>query len=254
MAECAKCRRPAEVTLCWDCTKRLREILIEVADLAQDLEIQVTRQSVAAKSPGGEAAETPLMFDEYASEVARVVRDTLQPYYMPTGKLRAVELLGLSVYAQIEWMARILAFHVSVLVRDESNRSLYEEVMHARSLILKAIDRRPNLILLGVCGCKRPVYSLPDKRVYVCECGQVFDVQASRKILRGLGRDQLVTARQAEQLGEIEGKQLKAATIWKWVQRGKLDVADTDSTTGDRLYRFGDLLDLVCGDPAAKAE
>src|SRR5690606_4602273 len=164
VTECAKCRRPAEVTLCWDCTKRLREILIEVSQLAEHLEIQVTRQSVAAKSLGGEAAEAPLMFDEYASDMARVVRDTLQPYYMPTGPLRSVELLGLSVYAQIEWMARILAFHVSVLVRDESNRSLCDEVTHARGLILRAIDRRPNLILLGVCSCKRPVYSLPNKR------------------------------------------------------------------------------------------
>ncbi|WP_063042178.1 MULTISPECIES: hypothetical protein [Nocardia] len=243
MSQCDRpnCSRPAEHYLCWDCVKSLRKLLLDIVDLAEDLEIQATRQSVGEKSPGGSNSETPLMFDEHASDAARVIRDTLGPYAPHPG----TETSGWDIYRVITWMARRLSDEVLLLAKSEIAAEVYNEIDHAHKVAVKAVTPRPGLLWLGDCDCGRPVYGAAHKRLAVCSCGSAFSIQDTRDKLRELGRDYQVTARQAEALGEFEGKKFKRSTIRVWVNRGKIDSVGDDPETGEHLYRFGDLLDQL---------
>lgn len=236
MNTCGKCSAPTDTYLCWDCTKALRKILIELKQMVTQLEIQVTRQAVGAKSPGGKSAETPLIFDAWASESADIVFQTLAAWSEENP-------LGVDAYTRARRQAQWLVDNVVVLSQDENAADCLDEVTHALRVALRTIDRKANLIPLGVCDCGTSILARPWKKVVVCnKCDSAYDVQATRANLQQLGRDRIVTAQEAIALGELYGKALNRKTITTWVRRGKLQQGENAS--GVYTYRFGDLLDL----------
>jgi len=249
---CEKCGADSELYLCWPCTKILRGLLSEVADLVPELELQVTKQSVGEKSVGGGSDEAPLLFDEQASAVLDLVLETASSW-VPDNPAGLDLYVSLTRFEKAQRLVDYLVAHVALLARDPAAGKAFNEFGHLRAQISKAIDRRPERTALGTCSCGRPLTA--DARAQYKTCGgcqRVYDVQGTRDHLIDLGRDQWITARQAEELGEIApGRRFKASTIRSWQRRGKVQWGHEDSNgSNSTWYRFGDLLDLLLGKAA----
>lgn len=240
MTKCKNCGGEAENYLCFSCVRRLRDLLIECRDLVDELEVQITRQSVGTKSVGGStSAEDPLVFDEAASKVLDQFLERLSNWALGE-KVAWVSLSrgGKAVFALDHLIANVFE-----LSKQEGGYLAFGEFSYLKFKALSAIDRKEPKIPLGTCECGRMIHGKPGRSSAPCPCGAVYNVRASRLKLQLLGRDQLVTATQAVALGEIEGRRLNKNTIRSWAKRGKLESHGTDD--GENLYRFGDLLDLT---------
>lgn len=76
---CVICSRSTDAFLCWEDTKRLKSTLESVPWLDENLEVTVLRQDQLGKADTVKAkgTETPLVFNDGASEFRRGLRDTL---------------------------------------------------------------------------------------------------------------------------------------------------------------------------------
>lgn len=239
---------------CFDCAKAIRKILLDIYDLVEELEIQVTRQNVAPRQPGGTGTkdEFPILFDQRASEVTDLVLETLGQW---TGEVTRRQPAATTCSSRYE-RARLLTQHLATCALELSlEPGIQDELRYLRSRVLKVIDIQPGTIPIGACGCGEVVRARArwqdNEWVYppttTCRgCGQLYDVATSRAKLQERGREQLVTAQEAVALGEIaEGVQFKEATIRNWVRRGHLEVRETDPVTRQNKFRFSDLLALA---------
>lgn len=229
--------------LCWTCTKNLRKLLTEVADdLIPELGVQISRQSVGEKSPGGGGDEAPILFDARASEVLDLVLETAASWVPENAPGIGSLSVSLSRLSKARLLVGWLAHHVVLVARSEGAEKAFSEWGHVRAQIRWVIDRKPARTVLGTCSCGRPIVADARAVTRRCACGLIYDVQANRADLIHLGRKQPVTPRQAEELGEIApGVMLKASTIRTWAHRKRITPDDQGR------YLLGDLLDQALG-------
>lgn len=239
---CGRCSGGSEDAdrrrLCWDCTKKLSSALGRVPWLAEELQIQITRQAKGAPSVGRPGGEVPLAFDDDASEASWVLATVLNvwskevpsPYTPP----REYSTTGLAVWLQHHTLA------LAALI-DAGDCAI--EINDAVTQATRAIDRHPPALFLGQCACGRALYLRSDSEWVDCACGRSHDAQAMREQNRAHGRQWMVTAREASRLlGEVYGKPISTAGIRQWVRRGKLAATVTDPSTREDLFLLGDLL------------
>lgn len=246
LSPCQHCDKPTPDFICFQCTSRLSVLLGDIREIIDELDVQITKQSVGAKSVGGKSSEASLVFDEHASEVLDLIVATLAPW--TEGFNVTIAWISLTKAGKAVLLAEFLMKRTTDIARREPNAGqMLEECAYAYRKALEAIDRRQAKIPLGVCTCGRFVHGDGDAVVAVCACGEPWGVQATRERLTALGREQLVTAQEAIAIGQLEGRQFNKWTILSWVKRGKLDIRDV--TGGENYYRFGDLLALISGTP-----
>lgn len=242
MNRCQACSAETDMVLCWDHTRALNDICEQVFDMVTELQTQVAKQNVGEKQPGGGGSnESPILFEERASEAADLLAETvgqwskLENHRGVSGKL-AHALLN------AHWMWK----NSVTLAQDEHAGDCLEEMTYMLQHCYRVIDIQSRKISLGVCECGKGVFAWPTWTRVACECGRSYDVASSREALQEMGREQLVTIAQARYLGEFDGKSIKAGTVRQWVNRRKIEVKGKNPE-GVNLFRFGDLLDLLKG-------
>lgn len=131
------------------------------------------------------------------------------------------------------------------LGRLDTGPQMFREMEEVLSRAVKVVDRKIAKVWLGDCDCGRSIRAHPDRTTVTCLCGALWDVKKAREELKALGEDQLVSAADAESLGEIYGAKIKKSTIRVWHHRGKILCLSQSCDKGcSHVYRFGDLLDL----------
>ena len=224
------------MTLPFDVLRLLRKRLETAAWLAGQLELTITRQSQTGNpyKDGGKSNETPLMFDDRASEAAWVLRQTLSAH--------AVEISALEVGASTADIARRL----HELVVHITDPNALEEITSAVDLGLVAIDQPPCRIYLGDCECGSRLYGDPEQQQIECgRCGETHDPKQRRALNAVRGREIPVTATEAAKyLGEVCGVMITASRIRVWAHRGKLNPVGANQDAKP-VYRLGDVLDLA---------
>lgn len=245
--DCGVCSVPCDYPLCFDCLGKLRKIIIGIKDIVNELQIQVTRQDVGAPSVGSSSNyyEPGVSFDIDASHSAKAVSDVLSRWFSPTGK-HSVEILSHGPVRD-----RLLAFwHIQNYVRTgrmETGPEMYRQMEQVLKQAESVIDRKPNKIWIGDCDCGRCLRSFPDEKTLVCTCGISWNVADCRAKLVSLGSEQVVSCRDAEDLGEVFGAKISQHTVRSWRRRRKLDCVvcvQENATCNTHLYRFGDILEL----------
>jgi hypothetical protein len=216
--------------------KLLRKILEGLEEGVDELETQLTKQSVDVKQPG-KTDEVPLLFDEAASDVLELLRGTLAEWSGENAG--GVGKLG-ECRRHLAW----LITHVVDLRSEPDIDRMFRKLIYVRSRIYSVIDRRQEKVALGRCACGLDVWSFPDREVWVCKCGERFNVQTTRERFRNIGREQKVTAKQAEALGEVYGRVIRARTVHQWHRRRHLSDHGKNEE-GLWVFRFGDLLELA---------
>lgn len=248
MSPCPGCAAPTTAEgLCWECAKNLRVIVADIGELIPELEVQITRQAVGERQPGGRSTdEPPLVFDEKASRVLdRVCRELAGLTSRLAGKPE-VTWSNLSRGEKALLLVDVALVRIVELARIATKEDLTALTV-TRTQAEKAVDRKIRKQPLGLCECGKGMFAFPDAVTFTCRnCQRSYDVQATREKLARAARNQRVTAAEAVRMGEMHGKKLNPATIRKWVERGKLKpLPERDPQSGDTLFRFGDLLDLV---------
>jgi len=227
--------------------RELRQKLLTAVWVAGQLELSITRQAQSSDPyrDGGKATETPLVFDDSASEAKWVLRQTLSVYVADVRACRC-EPPGICVIPplppadDIPALAHYLTYYIARIANDQA----FDEISSAVDQAVDAIDRPPTRIYLGECDCGNRLYGDPEAYQIVCGCcASVHNPKARQDENRSRARNLYVTASEAEKyLGDVCGLRITSQRISMWAKRGKLSRRQSH---GVYLYRLGDVLDLV---------
>lgn len=231
MSECSQC----DEILCMGCVRILDRKLELVPWLAKELQINITRQAKQAPPfrEGSKSSETPLMFDDNASEAFWVLQQVLVTW----GADLVVKIAQRPDQPGLGGLAAWMRHNRFWLAKLPGNRQMLDEITEAVELGIRAIDQRVRKIYLADCGCGRKIVAEPDADSHTCECGVISMVQPLRKANQEQGRTVYVTASEAARyLGEVYGVKVSRKTITMWYRRGKL-------LRFGSYYRVGDILD-----------
>ncbi|WP_157186565.1 hypothetical protein [Nocardia jiangxiensis] len=222
----------------------MRKILLDLREMIVELQLQVTRQSKGAPAVGRGSGDPVLPFDVHASEVFDDLIKTLASWYGGVSEVDPLVLQGLDpvvkAHKLVDWHLR----HYITVSRFEDGGLYFDDLRGILGKSMHAIGRRQPKMRLGECTCGRPVQARADQKAVACACGVVWGVGATRAAHVAQGAEQLVTAREAAQLGEISGRQLKPGTIQTWRRRGRLR-SEGKNHSGEYLFRFGDIVALA---------
>jgi hypothetical protein len=239
---------PDALPLCWDCIRLLRDTLIGIKEMISELEIQITKQDKGAASVGGTSSDPKLPFDIGSSEALDHVEITLTHWFAEgADREHHWTFQGLTTEqrtrALVEWHLQ----NYVTMGRRETAPVMLADFDAALARANSAVDRKATKIWIGNCGCRAPVMAYPKQKTMVgCEgCGAEYDPARSRRELRVIGGEQLVTASQAESLGEVWGRTIKRNTVLRWHQRDRLSCRRDDCQKGcTHMFRMSDVLVL----------
>lgn len=236
---CGACAAVSSSALCGMCVRKLWSMLDGCRDLARDLETAITRQSkTGAPQPGGGNGETPLAFDETASNALRALTLTLQIY----GAQRCLQRREHA----IEDAVRIAEY--------DDAATAYSDISRDIGTCNRAIDRRVR-IYLGQCSlCGRELFQTDDADTVECSCGGTYSVPQRRHENLCRSGDLMVTDHQAvEYLGEVFGIRIRVTRIRNWGARQQVP-RTPDPVSGKHMYRMKDILNMIRDTPSLATE
>lgn len=241
MTECVVDDQPADgAQLCGGCLDQLAMRLREVPGLVDELETTVTRQDrLGARGGGARGSETPLPFNGAASDARTTLRDILGLWCRDVADRSGAALPTAKVAPQVtsaaaEW----LLDHLRAVAHHPAAGDLYDEVTDAIWQAVRAIDRPPDTVFAGPCGCGALLYALLGRSTVTCrECAAVHNVADCwdwmRRAPSWLAYEG--TSADVSMVLAWAGVQVSGGTIRKWAHRGKL-------ARWGRRYRVGDVV------------
>lgn len=245
------CDKPVvEGHVCQTCSEKLQIALGDIPALWDELETVLVKQAryAAAEFRRGEQA---LPFNDAASELGWVLRNTLATWCRLIGEERGRELPDDNPPAMARWVLN----HVSWLRHHRAGHEAVEEIKSVVDDIRDMVDRPKPRIYAGPCpDCQKDMYGPLGAEAVECRpCGISYTVSERIGWMRLQMRGKLVTAREATVL--LGRMQLPVAqkTIDKWYERKRL-TSHSEDRDGKRLYLFDDLVTLAAANaPAEKA-
>ena len=243
------CDRPVgDGYVCQHCADRLERALGDVPALWEELDTVLTKQAryAAAEFRRGEQA---LPFNDAASELGWVLRNTLATWCRLIGEERGKDLPDDNPPAMAKW----LLSHVNWLRHHRAGHEAAEEILSAVRAIRKAVDRPAPRVYAGPCSdCGADMYAKPDAAVVECRpCGVEFGVTEMVEWMRSQVYGRLVTAKEGVILLSRFGLPVSQKTVEKWHLRKRVSDHGEDRD-GKRLYLFDDLVVLAAGSPSVE--
>jgi hypothetical protein len=192
----------------------------------------------------------PCALDAPAAHAARIARWNAATAALDRGDLAAIA-------------TQLLDDLHTLTVRDDA-ADLHHTVTTAVAQVERVIDRPADEWFAGDCGaehddghlCDVPLYAEPGATYVTCTdragrtgCGTTWSVADRRTWLLKSAEDHLGTATLISQALTRLDQPVTADRIRKWKQRGRL----TERPEGSKLYRLGDVLDLLAADDQAHA-
>ncbi|WHT21002.1 hypothetical protein N8J89_08025 [Crossiella sp. CA-258035] len=253
-----------DLRLCAMCTGELCRCLRDLAvgpedatgtpmpGLLADLEDTITRQdAVAPVSVGaGKSTETPLVFNNAASDLAWEARDTITAWAKDF--IRANQHLrfdGTNHIEAAQWLSRF----PSLLAQLDDADAMHSEIRDLHGRVQRMVDiPEDTRAYLGRCGsrinevlCTEELYARrKDSTVYCRTCASEWDVDGRRRWLLSQVDSQVCTAPQASALLSRLGVPVSEKDIQDMGKRGEI-AATGQNPRRQRLYRVGDVMDAV---------
>lgn len=249
------CDRPAyDAHVCRGCGNRLIADLSACPDIADDLDVAITRQAVFGPRVGeGRSAEHPLPVDLWASDVKADLRATLARWVKRVCDERRIPCPpNADITATSAW----LRSRVQWLRSWDTGAAACQEIGNAVERARRHIDSPPPRVYAGpcdgryavertdACPCWHEVYAPPGAAGARCgNCRTTYAVQARRDAMRVAAEDLLGTAQWCAMVCTGLGVPLPASTVRSWIRRHKLESRGTIG--GAPAYKVGDVLALA---------
>jgi hypothetical protein len=211
--------------------------------LLDELDLVMSRQARGAERVGGRGSERPLPFDARASRahsnLSHILAKWARTYHMETGSGAPRAAARFLARQRLEQKPDVLWIHV--------------ELTNAVNAASAVIDLPPSRLYIGVCSaprnglvyCHAELYADEGQKQVTCyQCKTVHSVTERRAVLMTAVEDVLATATDIARAVHLFQEPLKAATIYQWKNRGRIEVRGYNEKGGP-LYRVGDVLTLV---------
>lgn len=260
--ECETCGRTVAdgATICVGCAYKLDAAIADVAayrGLAYDLELAITRQTqFGTKGGGSRATETPVAFDQRASEAAQHLKGVLVTWAILIAEETGAELPA-------DDLARIAAWlrpRVGWLRHHVAGAEAWDEILQAVKEARHVVDRPAETLYAGPCDtCERALYARPGAAYVTCrtpECdGLEYPVEDRRRWMRDQCEDLIGGASYVAAVCAGLGVKVSPSAIRKWAEpkRDRLrpcDYAPSRTSNGKPrpLYRVGDVIRVAAGE------
>ncbi|MCP2205305.1 hypothetical protein [Lentzea flava] len=260
------CSNPTDldVYVCGLCLGRLDGDLADVADLAEELDTTIARQTRTGMPVGSRNAEVGLPYNDGAAEVGRDLRSVLSTWVrelwethgprrvvITAANVRTTELDPLDLDDTLAEMAAWLRRHPSWIEYHPAGGELVDEIADAVERVRRAVDLPPARTYCGPCpDCGTDLYARPDRELVRCrECEARHEVEARRAALLDAARGHLGTAAEiARALPRLLGRELSANSLRTWARTGKLTRRPPDAQ-GRTRYLVGEVIDVALATP-----
>jgi hypothetical protein len=221
--------------LCTNCTRALLSDLETLPEWLSHLDDVLARQTQTGTGNGGRKGETPVPYDDRASEVLWIVRNTL------VGLVR--ELHRVEPWPVDTCPAMVVWLHARVdRIRGHAAAGeLAGELGNCVVLIMQVVDTRGPTWYLGPCTepCTRVLYAPRGATVYRCpQCATLIDVDARRRELFASVLNEWASLEQCVTVLDVFGLPAELGYIRRWVATGHL-------VGVDGRYRVGDVADIA---------
>jgi hypothetical protein len=256
-SDCGVCGRPVpdNATICPRDAYTLDAALADVSGyqgLAYDLQLAVTWQARIGTRSGGRPTETPVAYNERASEAEQALKNTLATWVR-----LIVDETGATLPA--DDLARIAAWlrpRVGWLRHHEAGAAAHDEIVDAVRDARRVCDRPAERLYAGPCDeCGRDLYANLDASYVRCgnveghEGGDewVWSVEERRRWLLDSARDVLASGTEISRALTRYAQPVTPSALRGYVHRGSL-VSRGERVEGGRmvmLYRLGDVLDIL---------
>lgn len=263
MAPCQHCTAPADAVLCHPCTDALTELLAHVPGILEELDVALTRQAKLRPVRGLAIVDPVSMpYNVSAAEQARDVRSLLLPWVT-----RIREELGINVrpgHTGTAALARGLQNYTGFIRRMDGAAGFLWDLRAMVEDVRRVIDVRVEKVFVGTCrsvfnadGDRQPVCPehlyAPSRNVeFTCgKCGTVHDVKSRQKQAIAASENRVLPPQMIARALTRNGEPLNVERLYNWSKRGLLKPAATDPTTGRKLYRVGDVLDVMVATDAS---
>lgn len=258
MTECQHCgasTRP-DHPLCPVDTAMLHTLLSQLPGILDELDVALTRQAKLRPVKGAavqDAVELP--FNLSAAEAARDIRTLLLPW------VRAVHL-GTGVAYQPRTSTAALARGLwnwrQWLGRHHEADRLLAGLQYTVGSVRAIIDTRVEKVFVGSCrsvfnseGERQPVcpehmYAPARNTEFTCaRCGTKHDVKNRQQQAIAAAENRVLPPQTIARALTRNGQALSVERLYNWSKRGLLKPAALDPTTKRKLYRVGDVLDVM---------
>lgn len=248
----------------------------DVAGLAEDLDVTLTKQDRIGLRSERRSTELPLPFSVNASEAGYVLRSTLAGWVRIVAEETGAEMPADTLAAMAVWLRP----RVGWLRHHKAGADAVDEITDAVEKVRRAVDRPPELWYAGPCGaavdsgrdcscschiggayrsacdveggcehvvgtCENELYAHVGAYNVICrECGASYDVAERRQWLLKAAEDVLATGPMIARALTRMGDELKEDRIRQWASRGHI-VSHGRDQQGKPLYRIGDVIERL---------
>lgn len=242
--------RPGHANVCGACAGQLARNLGNIPMLARQLDITLARQT--SSTGGSRSSETPMPYNQAASDAADNLRATLVSW---------VRIINQHHHTNYIWprdtltgIARWLTGRHTDLCSLHNADEAVDEIGFAVRTAERAIDRPADRWFAGKCDCDADLYVAPGSPTVTCrDCRHRYDVRERRAWLLEAAEDQLAYAALIAQALTTLGQPVTPERIRKWAERGRI-IAHGNDPRGRPQYRVGDVRELLLADAHRKHE
>jgi hypothetical protein len=252
-ANLCACGRPSpDATVCPACAYRLTDALTDVTGprgLAYDLDVATARQARLGDRNGSRPTETPVPYDARASEAAAHLKGVLVGWARVVCEDYGADLPPDDLAAIAAWLRP----RVGWLRHHPAAVEAHDEIVEAVRAARRVIDRPADRLYAGPCDqCGGDLYARPGALAVECRpCELVYEVEARRAWLLEALEEHLATTIEISRALTSLAQPVTPNMIYGYVHRGRL-IPRSHRAEGRKtipLYRVGDVLDIVTGQP-----
>lgn len=256
-SDCGTCSRPIAdgAVICVTCAYQIDDAIQDVAayrGLAYDLDIAVTRQARIGQRSGGKSTETPLAYDQRASDADDALKKALAKW----AHTIAFETGAEPPTGDLAHIATWLRPRVGWLRHHEQGALAWTEILDAVRDARRVIDRPADKLYAGPCDCGEDLYARLDAAYVICksiahEDPVAWEVEARRRWLLASAEDVLATTTEISRAMARYATPVTPSAIRGYVARKRLGQRGERVENGKTLalYRLGDVMAIVIPAP-----
>lgn len=243
-------------TLCTTHGHGLTTLLRQVPSILDELDTSMTRQAKLRPTRGLAAVEpVDLPFNLNAADSANRVRAMLLPWVR---FVHAGTGAGYNDAISTPALARGLSLYAGWILQQPEAGKLLDELKAMVEDVRGVIDLRIERVFVGTCKsifdgdgnrqstCPEQLYAPASREETTCpRCKATHHVKDRQKKALAAAQNRVLPPQMIARALTRKGEVLDVERIYNWSKRGLLKPASVDPRTKRKMYRLGDVMDVM---------